>query len=71
MNAWLKDRAVNVLIYGTIILAVGFALYKVFIQPTNKTSTVYTAPSEHVHYLEGAKYAPLSCARMTLPKGEK
>lgn len=64
---WIKDRLINVLIYGIIILTIGFALYKVFIQPTNKTSTVFTAPSEHKHYLEGAQYAPFSCAKVTIP----
>lgn len=39
MNAsWIKDRLINVLIYGTIILAIGFALYSAFLKPTTKTS---------------------------------
>jgi len=34
MSAWLKDRAVNVIIYGTIILTIGFVLYKLFLAPS-------------------------------------
>ena len=34
MNEWIKDRAVNVLIYGVIILGVGFMLYSAFLKPT-------------------------------------
>lgn len=66
MNQWIKDRAVNVLIYGTIILTIGFAGYKLFLQPTNRT--VYTAPSTHNHTLENPKYAPFSCARIVVDK---
>lgn len=32
---WLKDRSVNVMIYGTVILTVGFALYSAFLKPTS------------------------------------
>lgn len=70
MNPWLKDRAVHVLIYGTIILGIGFALYKLFLQPTSKNSTLYTAPSTSSHAIElGApSYAPLSCASIRVAK---
>jgi hypothetical protein len=64
MNQWLKDRVIHVLIYGTIILGIGFSLYSVFLKPTNRT--VYTAPSTHMHTLEGLKVYPLSCARLDL-----
>ena len=32
---WLADRGVNLMIYGVIILAVGFALYSAFLKPTS------------------------------------
>lgn len=66
--SWIKDRAINVFIYGTIILAVGFALYKVFLQPTNKTNNVYSADSKPVNLLGDAKIAPFSCARIQVLK---
>jgi hypothetical protein len=37
MNSqWLKDRAINTLIYGTLILGIGFMLYSAFLKPTQK-----------------------------------
>lgn len=68
MNSWIKDRIINVAIYGTIILAVGFALYKVFLQPTNKTNNIYRDGSKPVSLLGDAKISPFSCARIVVQK---
>lgn len=65
---WLKERGINVVIYGTIILTVGFALYKLFLQPTNKTNTVYSADSKPVNLLGDARISPFSCARIVVQK---
>lgn len=33
--SWLKDRSVNLMIYGTAILTIGFFLYSAFLKPTS------------------------------------
>lgn len=66
--SWLKDRSVNVIIYGTIILTIGFALYKIFLSPSTKNSNLYTAPSSNNHLVENPNYAPLSCATIKVVK---
>ena len=33
---WLKDRGVNLIIYGTIILSIAFVLYKLFLAPSTE-----------------------------------
>ena len=65
---WLKDRAINVFIYGTIILAIGFGLYKIFLQPTNKTNNVYSADSRPISLLENSRISPFSCAKIVVDK---
>lgn len=65
---WLKERGINVVIYGTIILTVGFALYKLFLQPTNKTNNVYSADSRPLSLLESSRISPFSCARIVVAK---
>jgi len=65
---WMKERFFNLLIYGTIILSVGFALYRLFLQPTNKTNTVYSADSKPISLLGDARISPFSCARIVVQK---
>lgn len=65
---WVGTRFLHLLIYGTIILGVGFGLYKVFLQKTSISNTTYTQPVVQNHYNEQAKYAPFSCARITEDK---
>jgi len=44
MNAsWVKDRLINVLIYGAIILTTGFILYSAFLKPTTTNKTTQDA----------------------------
>ncbi|OPZ89051.1 MAG: hypothetical protein BWY74_02892 [Firmicutes bacterium ADurb.Bin419] len=67
-SQWMKERLQNLFIYGTIILAIGFGLYKIFLQPTNKTNNVYSADSRPLSLLESSRISPFSCARIVVAK---
>ena len=66
--SWLGQRFLHVLIYGAIILSVGFLLYSAFLKPTNNQKTTVQAGGVVNHYNEQAKYAPFSCARIVEEK---
>lgn len=53
---WVKARTVNVLIYGTIILGVGFMLYSAFLKPTQK---ITAQKGSNVYVTNGDKEVPI------------
>lgn len=55
MISWLKDRLINVIFYGVVILASGFMLYSAFLKPTNNQKTVNQAGSVSNHFYEHAQ----------------
>lgn len=65
---WIKDRAVNVIIYGTVILSIGFALYKLFLAPSSSNHSLYTAPSTTNSSVGTWTPAPFSCATIKVQK---
>lgn len=70
---WLKDRIINLIIYGTIIIVVGFLLYSAFLKPTT-TSNSRQQASNISNSLAGAtiKIGFGGCARFNgLPKEYK
>ena len=70
MITWLKDRVINVLIYGTIILAVGFMLYSAFLKPTNtQRTTVESGGTINQPWKDGQiKVGFGGCAHVSVPK---
>lgn len=53
---WLKDRLINLTLYGVIILGVGFGLYSAFLKPTNTQRTTNNADKiDNFNYWQGAK----------------
>ena len=65
---WTGERALHLIIYGTIILSIGFLLYSAFLKPTNNQKTTVQAGGTVNHYNEQARYAPFSCARIVESK---
>lgn len=65
---WIKDRVINVIIYGTVILSIGFALYKLFIAPSIINRSLYTAPSTTNSSVGTWTPAPFSCATIRVSK---
>lgn len=55
---WVGERFLHVLIYGVIILGIGFMLYSAFLKPTNTT----TNTGEVKYYWQGAKQTTFGCA---------
>jgi hypothetical protein len=55
---WIKDRAVNCLIYGTVILGIGFVLYSAFLKPTTTQKTTVQDGGVVNYYWKDAKVAP-------------
>lgn len=58
MIDWLKDRVINLLIYGTIILAIGFALYSAFLKPTTTQKTTVQSGGMVNYYWKDAQVKP-------------
>lgn len=61
VGQWLGERFLHLVIYGSIILGIGFFLYSSFLKPTNKT--IYTQPVTQKY--DQSHYAPFSCAKIT------
>lgn len=53
---WLGERALHVIIYGAIILGVGFLLYSAFLKPTSNNSNKNTGDVNY--YWQNAKVSP-------------
>lgn len=58
MIQWLKDRAINALIYGVIILTVGFLLYSAFLKPTSNQKTTIQDGGVQIEYWKDSKISP-------------
>jgi hypothetical protein len=54
MIGWIKDRAINVVIYGAIILTVGYFI----LRPTKKETTTVEKGGTVNYYWKDAKVAP-------------
>lgn len=55
---WVGERFLHVVIYGAIILGVGFLLYSAFLKPTNTQRTVVQAGGTQIEYWKDAKITP-------------
>ena len=65
---WLKNRSINVIIYGAVILGIGFALYKLFLAPSVTNRSLYTAPSTTNSSVGTWTPSPFSCATIKVSK---
>lgn len=55
-SQWFKNRVINSLIYGTIILGVGFMLYSAFLKPTQ---TITAKRGSNVYVTNADKETPI------------
>lgn len=73
MITWLKDRLINVIFYGVVILAAGFMLYSAFLKPTNiQRTTVNDGGVINQPWKDGQiKIGFGGCAHIQVPKDIK
>ena len=55
---WIGERFLHVIIYGAIILGVGFFLYSAFLKPTSSQKTTVEAGGTANYYWKDAKVSP-------------
>lgn len=68
MQAWLIERLKHGAIYVGAAILIGFILYKIFIQPSNKNIVNNSAPQTHYHYGEGSNVKTFGCATFRTDK---
>ena len=56
---WVGERALHVIIYGAIILTIGFSLYSAFLKPTTTQNTKVESGGTVNYYWKDAKVSSL------------